>query len=325
MQAWRRVAIPFSGVGRATLLGLLNVTSLASSFFTGQVTAYRFLRRVVLFGLLVIVLTATGVWLVLPSSPKPTDPASLNSATRTVDEVESAKEGSGSGSASHLGPVSTPLGREAIYAQTLKSTVWVVCRPRNGTQVTGTGWVVDGERGYVMTNEHVVGQEREVAIYFPERDTNGEVVAQREDYFHGQTPTVGNVIRTDPRRDLALIQLNQASRTLHSLVLSPASPRPGQEVHTVGNPGFSGALWVYTFGTVRQVYHTRNQAQTGSRIDAMVVETQSPTNAGDSGGPVVNDRCELVAVVQSHCRDARLVTIAIDVSEVRSFLADAVP
>jgi len=58
------------------------------------------------------------------------------------------------------------------------------------------------------------------------------------------------------KRDLALIQLEGAIPTeARSLKLSKESPSPGQRVHSVGNPGASGALWVYTPGSVRQVYH----------------------------------------------------------------------
>ncbi len=48
-------------------------------------------------------------------------------------------------------------------------------------------------------------------------------------------------------------------------------------------------------------------------------------NTGDSGGPVVNDQGELVAVVQSaHVgrpgKEIRLLSIFIDLSEVKAFL-----
>src|SRR5207249_1567090 len=82
-------------------------------------------------------------------------------------------------------------------------------------------------------------------------------------------------------------------------------------------------------GAVRQVY--RKQFSTSGKdgkdsfkVDARVVETQSPVNSGDSGGPVVNDQGELVAVVQGHAPDAqaRLVSYFIDVSEVKALMAE---
>ena len=56
------------------------------------------------------------------------------------------------------------------------------------------------------------------------------------------------------------------------------------------------------------------------RRHCKVVETQSPTNHGDSGGPVVNDRGEIVGVVQGGKLNANLLHYFIDVSEVRAFI-----
>src|SRR5205085_2359511 len=53
----------------------------------------------------------------------------------------------------------------------------------------------------------------------------------------------------------------------------------------------------------------------------MVLETTSPINSGDSGGPVVNKSGELVAISQSLSPSARLVTYSVDISEVRAFLS----
>jgi hypothetical protein len=108
------------------------------------------------------------------------------------------------------------------------------------------------------------------------------------------------------------------------LQLARSSARPGQAVHSIGNPGSSGALWVYTQGSVRAVYHkkwnVRTTAAKPHEFEAEVVETQSPTNPGDSGGPLVNDRGELVGVTQGFAAGAQLLSLFIDISEVRDFL-----
>ena len=86
-------------------------------------------------------------------------------------------------------------------------------------------------------------------------------------------------------------------------------------------PEGSEGLWIMTSGEVRQVYrrsHANNHF-------ARVVETQLPTNRGNSGGAVVNDRLEVVAVVEGHMQEARLVSLFIDVGEIRDYLAEAVP
>ncbi len=52
----------------------------------------------------------------------------------------------------------------------------------------------------------------------------------------------------------------------------------------------------------------------------MILETDAPVNPDDSGGAVVNDRCELVAVVSHGRLLNQLVSGHIDVEEVRYLL-----
>src|SRR5439155_4470270 len=135
---------------------------------------------------------------------------------------------------------------------------------------------------------------------------------------------VGKVIDKRADCDLALIELAPLPEGALALPLARDNVSPGDRVHSVGNPGASDALWIYTSGTVRQVYKKKYRSGGGDgkptvEIEARVVETQSPTNRGDSGGPLVNDRAELVAVTQGghFSGDARLVSYFIEVGEVQ--------
>jgi S1-C subfamily serine protease len=216
---------------------------------------------------------------------------------------------------------------EKIYDRTLHSTVWVLL-PISPTRArTGSGSLIDVNRRLVLTNYHVVLDDDSGFVSFPIFQ-NGKLVAERDAYRAPGKKIPAKVVARDPKRDLAVLQLEgPVPAEAKAIRLAKDGPSPGQRVHSIGNPGASGALWVYTEGSVRQVY--RNKIRTmdretgkGFEIDARVVETQSPVNQGDSGGPVVNDKGELVAVVQGHVPDAqaRSVSIFIDVSEVRDLL-----
>ncbi len=221
---------------------------------------------------------------------------------------------------------------EKIYQRLLKSTVWVVV-PTGKDPVagkihlrTGSGSLVDASRKLVLTNYHVVGNADSAIVLFPVYQ-HGKAVAERSYYLaqvreHGGIR--GKVIAKDTKCDLALVQLEKITEDAKAVPLARSSVSPGQDVHSVGNPGSSGALWVYTPGKVRQVYHKRWTAGTGKErldLDAQIVETQSSINAGDSGGPLVNNKGELVAVTQGHVVDAQQVSFFIDIKEVRGFLA----
>jgi serine protease Do len=212
------------------------------------------------------------------------------------------------------------LKGEEIYDRTLRSTVWIIAHPENMTPASGTGCLIDAVRGHILTNMHVVDNATEVWIFPPKFDEQGNPIVDRSHYLENERPLVGRVVRTSRGCDLALIELDADLPMDRPIELAERSARPGQTVYTLGNPGASGALWVFTSGTVRQVYNADFRVE-GNRIQAKVIETQNPVNPGDSGGPVVNDRGQLVALTQSILADAHLVSRFIDISEIRAFLA----
>jgi hypothetical protein len=207
-----------------------------------------------------------------------------------------------------------------VYQNVLKSTVWI--RSERGSSVaTGSGSLIDRRRRLILTNYHVVGNIDRATVHFP-MFRGGKVVAERDDYRRVRGIR-GLVKARDTQADLAIIQLDDVPSGAQALALAPDSPAPGQTVHSIGNPGGSGALWVYTPGKVRQVYHKRWQAELDGRLvtfDAKVVETDSATNPGDSGGPLVNDKVELVGVTQGGAVKAQLLSVFVDVTEVQRFL-----
>jgi S1-C subfamily serine protease len=191
---------------------------------------------------------------------------------------------------------------------------------------SGTGSLIDKNRKLILTNYHVVGDEEKVYILFPEF-AKGKLVAEKNHYLSllgtQKGGIEGKVLHRDPKRDLAVIQINSVPATAQVIHLSRDGVGTAQQVHSIGNPGKSDALWEYTSGTVRSVHSKKWAAQVGNTVlqfEAKVVETQSPTNQGDSGGPLVDKNGELVGVTQGMAKDAQLLSFFIDVSEVRAFL-----
>jgi serine protease Do len=207
-----------------------------------------------------------------------------------------------------------------IYQDALNSTTWVLTKVQGKTS-SGTGVLVDAEKKLMVTNFHVVGDSRTAIIFFPELK-DGRPIVERKHYADSiKTIGVrGRVIAVDRKRDLALVQLDKLPEGAKAIPLAQASANPGEKVASIGNPGSSDALWVYTEGTVRSVYKKQFRTGAGDH-DFRVVETQAPINTGDSGGPVVNEAGELVAISQAISPNARLVSYSVDISEVRLFMA----
>jgi S1-C subfamily serine protease len=170
-----------------------------------------------------------------------------------------------------------PAGRE-LYRQTLRATAQVVVG-----ESTGTAWLVDHQNKLLVTNFHVVGNRDTVSVLFPVYE-DGKVIAERSYYQEHGRRFAGHVLDTDTKRDLAVIETDSLPDEAAELALATDSPSPGDPVHSLGNPAGSGALWVYTSGTVRQVYQKKwlgeGQGAGVFPFAARVVETQSPVNRG---------------------------------------------
>jgi S1-C subfamily serine protease len=191
-------------------------------------------------------------------------------------------------------------------------------------KATGSGSLIDRKHRLVVTNVHVVGNADTVTVYFPEFDDKGELIVHSDNYKKKPGMT-GKVIMREPRADLAFIQLQQLPQNSLVVPLSKAKARPAQQVHSVGNPGASKGLWIYSPGKVRQVFQDKwkifdDLDNKMCEYDAMKLETDSAINAGDSGGPLVNDRAAMVGVAHGHSLVANNISVFIEVSEVRTLL-----
>jgi S1-C subfamily serine protease len=221
-----------------------------------------------------------------------------------------------------------PEGGEKVYQHTVHGTVWILV-PRNGGVTSGTGSLIDKTHRLVVTNYHVVGDATKVLAFFAAFHSDGKPISEKSYYeklMSSGKAISGRVVERDEKRDLAILQLDSVPSSAQVIYLAKDGAGPGQTVHCLGNTGRSGALWGYTFGTVRSpAYLKKWPVRLGSgtkTFEARVIETQLPTNPGDSGGPLVNDRCELVAVTQGFAPDAQLLSLFIDVSEVKNFLRE---
>jgi HEAT repeat protein/S1-C subfamily serine protease len=220
-----------------------------------------------------------------------------------------------------------------VHQRLLKSTVWIVNTEqiRVGNQVgtaisSGSGVLVYRDPPLILTNFHVVHDIPDNMVIFPAYK-KGEVIPEPK--YYGENAASlgikGKVVARDPGHDVALIQLESVPSYAQVVRFAPKPPKSGANVHSIGNSGVNlgtggGTLWRYTPGQVRSVYEHKWNYPGGQRVESSIVETNSPTNPGDSGGPVVNDRVELIAIVSGGDPSKQLVSLNIDVRELRAFL-----
>lgn len=139
-------------------------------------------------------------------------------------------------------------------------------------QSLGSGVIVDAERGYVLTNNHVVHRASEIRV---------TLVDGRQ--------LTATVIGADPEVDIAVLQIPAEALTEIPLADSDRL-RVGDFVLAIGNP--FGLGHTVTSGIVSAL------GRSGLGIEGLedFIQTDASINPGNSGGPLVNLRGELVGI-----------------------------
>jgi S1-C subfamily serine protease len=153
--------------------------------------------------------------------------------------------------------------------------------PRAG-YASGTGWPL--RQGLVVTNNHVVRGARRITLV--RRDGK-------------RIPATLEV--ADPANDLALLRPERTNDLPAAMPLG-RSARLGAAVFTIGypNPDIMGSTPKLTTGTVNAV--------SGFRDDPRLYQVSVPTQRGNSGGPLINMRGEVVGVITSRLGVAAMLS-----------------
>lgn len=167
----------------------------------------------------------------------------------------------------------------------------------------GSGVIVRSS-GVVVTNNHVIDGAQEIKV----------VLADRREFS-------ARVIITDPRTDLALLQIEPAGKAFPVARLGDSDQlRVGDIVFAMGNP--FGAGQTVTHGIVSALARTN----VGVSDFQSFIQTDAPINPGNSGGALINMNGELIGIntaIWSRTGGSQGIGFAVPVSVVRSVLAGA--
>jgi S1-C subfamily serine protease len=139
----------------------------------------------------------------------------------------------------------------------------------------GSGFVVD-KAGHIVTNYHVIAGAKSVEVSFSNSDN-----------------MKAKIVGSDPSTDIAVLQIDARSRALTPLLLGNSDRvRVGDAVVAIGNPlGFDRSVTAGIVSAVQRAISAPNEYP----IDH-VIQTDAPINHGNSGGPLINSRGEVIGV-----------------------------
>ncbi|MFQ5694249.1 MAG: trypsin-like peptidase domain-containing protein, partial [Nitrospinota bacterium] len=161
----------------------------------------------------------------------------------------------------------------------------------------GSGFIVD-PGGYILTNHHVIERARVIKV----------TLEDRSEY-------VARVVGTDPTADLALLKID-AGRSLPSSRLGDSdSLEVGEWVIAIGSP--FGLAHTVTVGVVSG----KGRVIGASPFDDFI-QTDAYINVGNSGGPLLNARGEVVGINTAIVAESLGVGFAIPVNVAKATLKD---
>ncbi|MDT5042312.1 MAG: hypothetical protein QOE51_3297 [Actinoplanes sp.] len=221
------------------------------------------LRRQVLIGVLAVWAVAITALVLLHDN----DPAPRSTASAAPSPSASAG----------------PLGAAEVYRTLLPSVVRIESvvggtqqagAPETGTQETGTGVIVNAN-GMVLTALHVVDRARTITLTYADGSTSAATLAS-----------------SDAEQDIATLTPAKLPETVVPAVLGGA-PAVGDTVVAIGNP--LGLTASTSSGVVSGL--ARTLARKPADDIGGLIQFDAAVNPGSSGGPLINDRAEVVGIV----------------------------
>lgn len=138
---------------------------------------------------------------------------------------------------------------------------------------SGSGVIID-ERGYIVTNRHVIADAKDINVI-----------------FHDSSEEKATIVGSDRRTDLALLKVTKDN--LKAAVFTEALPKIGETAIAVGSPGgteFSGTV---TKGIISGL---DRHLITDDGSTFSLIQTDAAINPGNSGGALCNKNGEVIGI-----------------------------
>jgi len=164
--------------------------------------------------------------------------------------------------------------------------------PRRGA---GTGFIIDSA-GYILTNHHVVADSTRITV----RLTDGRTLRAER-------------IGSDPDTDIALIKVESGRPLPHAVLGDSDTLRVGEWVLAIGNPlAYEHTVTVGVVSFIgRKLFDTS--------LDRYI-QTDAAINFGNSGGPLINARGEVIGINAAISSRASNIGFAVPINQATAIL-----
>jgi len=169
-------------------------------------------------------------------------------------------------------------------------------------QSLGSGVIIDGSRGYILTNEHVIARSAKIRVVLKdERGFDAELVGAAPDF------------------DLAVLKI-ETDGTLPAVGMGESDDLMiGETVIAIGNPfGFSHSV---TTGVISALHRS---VQAAERTYRDFIQTDASINPGNSGGPLLNINGNLIGINTAIYSKAQGIGFAIPINRAKRVVDDLI-
>ncbi len=166
----------------------------------------------------------------------------------------------------------------------------------------GSGVIIDGSKGYIITNHHVVARATEIKV----------ITSDQKEYE-------GRVLGLDARSDLAVLQINVKERLPDIKMGNSDDLMIGETVIAIGNP--FGLSHTVTTGVVSAL---ERSVRTEEHIYRHFIQTDASINPGNSGGPLLNIEGDLIGINTAIYQKAQGIGFAIPINKAKRIVRELI-
>jgi len=166
----------------------------------------------------------------------------------------------------------------------------------------GSGVIIDGKRGFILTNQHVIFKSKTITVGLKD---GREFKAQ--------------IVGADPDSDLAVLRIS-SPKALPDITMGDSSNLMiGETVIAIGNPfGFSNTV------TTGVISATNRSVRSEDIVYHDFIQTDASINPGNSGGPLLNINGELIGINTAIYAKAQGIGFAIPINTAKRIVSDLI-